>query len=81
MDVSRNEDNMHKMVGEAFDHGQNGIYDINPDVYADPPPGWAIPHHLRENAEKGRGYMDTPDAAATLYPEQPHQFWTGKRIR
>lgn len=79
MYVSRNEDDMHSMVGEAFRHHQDGIYDLNADVYATPQPGWSIPHPLRENAEEGQGYMNTDDAAATLYPEQPHQFWTGRR--
>jgi len=79
MDVSRNEDDMHSMVGEAQHHRQDGIYDLNADVYAKPPPGWSIPHSLTEGAEEGQGYMDTPDAAAALYPEQPHQFWTGRR--
>ena len=51
MYVSRNEDDMHSMVGEAFRHHQDGIYDLNADVYATPQPGWSIPHPLRENAE------------------------------
>lgn len=27
----------------------------------------------------GKGYIDTPEAAAEFYPEQAHKFWTGRR--
>ena len=30
MDVSRNEDDPHTMMGEALAHGQDGIFDLNP---------------------------------------------------
>jgi hypothetical protein len=58
LDVSRNEDDPHTMMGEAMAHDQDGMYDLN--VF-------------------GKGDISTGNAFHQIYPEQPHQFWTGGR--